>query len=666
MKRLITITVILFTISVPVMVWAAASKEGASSSARGKYLAGQGIIVPPQEVYIDSYIAHINYHYPRPENEVGITLYSGHRQVSSGGQEEIIQIGIQGRELGFEELPPMNLAFVIDRSGSMSGWKMEWVKESFYIFIEKVREQDFVALVVFDDSAQVVLPSTQMNTAANREKFKKAVRRITIGGGTNLVSGLTLGYKEVSSNYNGKYVNRVLFLTDGMGTSTGILDMAQRQRNRGINVSTIGVGTGFDLRLMRDLAENGGGSSRFISDREEMEKTFGSELDRMVVPVANDLYMKLEFLQDVEITGTWGYDGRIKGNTIHYYLSTLHHRDYETILVQVRIPASEITGEVEFARFSLNYSDLRGKKKSLGPYYLSVNFVDTQTPVAGFSDGMVLQSGTMLHFAQALKGIGEMYYSSQIVMDEINQMTNALWEERKDEQDIAYEKITSPAIQELEQSIHPNIKKAIDMTVAMKKEVLNARKRLDNEGFDEQIEILDNYIKIFGKELKMDEQELAEYAMAEEITPPVEERPLEDHIENLFREMTLGLEVKKQGVIAVSGFTAGEEKSSELLSFLNETAILEFSKLDNMKLLDKQAMDAALEEQKLSFTDLMDTSNAISIGEILSANYIVTGSVIEMPGSVLIFGRIINIKTEEIESAAQVIVPKNSEMEALL
>ncbi len=666
MKRLITITVILFTISVPVMVWAAASKEGASSSARGKYLAGQGIIVPPQEVYIDSYIAHINYHYPRPENEVGITLYSGHRQVSSGGQEEIIQIGIQGRELGFEELPPMNLAFVIDRSGSMSGWKMEWVKESFYIFIEKVREQDFVALVVFDDSAQVVLPSTQMNTAANREKFKKAVRKITIGGGTNLVSGLTLGYKEVSSNYNGKYVNRVLFLTDGMGTSTGILDMAQRQRNRGINVSTIGVGTGFDLRLMRDLAENGGGSSRFISDREEMEKTFGSELDRMVVPVANDLYMKLEFLQDVEITGTWGYDGRIKGNTIHYYLSTLHHRDYETILVQVRIPASEITGEVEFARFSLNYSDLRGKKKSLGPYYLSVNFVDTQTPVAGFSDGMVLQSGTMLHFAQALKGIGEMYYSSQIVMDEINQMTNALWEERKDEQDIAYEKITSPAIQELEQSIHPNIKKAIDMTVAMKKEVLNARKRLDNEGFDEQIEILDNYIKIFGKELKMDEQELAEYAMAEEITPPVEERPLEDHIENLFREMTLGLEVKKQGVIAVSGFTAGEEKSSELLSFLNETAILEFSKLDNMKLLDKQAMDAALEEQKLSFTDLMDTSNAISIGEILSANYIVTGSVIEMPGSVLIFGRIINIKTEEIESAAQVIVPKNSEMEALL
>jgi TolB-like protein len=73
-----------------------------------------------------------------------------------------------------------------------------------------------------------------------------------------------------------------------------------------------------------------------------------------------------------------------------------------------------------------------------------------------------------------------------------------------------------------------------------------------------------------------------------------------------------------------------------------------------------------LDEQKLALNDLMDTSNAIEIGKLLTANYILTGSVVEMPGSVMIFGRVINVETAEVESVAQVIVPKNSDVRALL
>jgi hypothetical protein len=66
------------------------------------------------------------------------------------------------------------------------------------------------------------------------------------------------------------------------------------------------------------------------------------------------------------------------------------------------------------ACFSLSYADLRGRKHYLGPYFLKVNFVDMESPVKVFSDGMVLQSGTMLHFAQALRKIGELYYTEQL------------------------------------------------------------------------------------------------------------------------------------------------------------------------------------------------------------------------------------------------------------
>jgi hypothetical protein len=404
-----------------------------------------------------------------------------------------------------------------------------------------------------------------------------------------------------------------------MGESAGILDMAETYKDMGINVSTVGVGENFDLQLMRDLGRKGGGSSRFISDREEMEKTFGSELDRMVVPIANDLNMKLEFLQDVKILGTWGYNNRIEEDTIHYYLSTLHHRDYETILVQVRILSQNLTGEKNLARFSFTYSDVEGNSRHGGPYYLKINFVDIESPVAGFSDGMVLQSGTMLHFARALKEIGRYYYSGQI-------------------------------------------ERSLDITIESQKELKNARLRLDNEGFDDEIEILDNYIDILGGDLEWVERKPVD----EEIAPPVQERSLQESLENLFREMTLDLRTRGMGTIAVSGFTTSEGKTSDLIILLNEMALFEIAGLENMKVIEREKMDTILSEQKLALSDLMDTSNAVEIGKLLTANHILTGSVIEMPGSVVIFGRIINVETAEIESVAQVIVPKNRDVRALL
>jgi len=768
MNRLATLITILLIISVPSIAGAGAAKEEAASPERGRYLAGRGIVIPPQEIYIDSYVSHIDYHYPKPESGVGVSLYSGHRQISTIGQEEVIQIGIQGRETSFEELPPMNLAFVIDKSESMNEQdKMDWVKDAFDIFIERVRDKDFVSLVVFDDEAKVVFPSTRMKSIQERMKFKDAVHSIIPGGGDNLEAGLMFGYQQVQANFRQNYTNRVLLLSDGTEISArlkregarsgdirmsliwhnrndldihviapsgeeiyyghpqsycggeldvdmnvngettkpveniywpregaptgrykvyvqnyayhgkkvhvteytvevmkggelihykgtiygtrersnrvvcefdyrgkvsgeeevpGVLQMAENFKEVGINVSTIGVGENFNLELMRGLADKGGGSSRFISGREEMEKTFGSDLDRAIVPEARDLHMKLEFLQDVEILGTWGYDNRVEGNTIHYYLDTLHHRDYETILVQVRIPPQRYPGATRtknFARFSLSYADLRGRKHYQGPYYLKVNFVDMESPVTGFSDGMVLQSGTMLHFAQALRRIGEFYYTEQL-------------------------------------------QPALDLTISTQKELKNARLRLGNKGFDNEIEILDKYITILGQDLELAETETKRIAMDEEILPPVQERSLEDHIKNLFREMTLDLELKEEGSISISGFITREGKQSDLTTLLNEMALVEVAKLDRIRVIERERLNVILEEQKIALTDLMDTTNAIEIGKLLTANYILTGSVVETTKTVVIFGRIINVETAEIESVAQIIVPKNRDVKALL
>jgi TolB-like protein len=624
MKRLLCIVIVLVCLG-PGVVWAGGAKEASGTKARSSYLSERGMIVPPDEVYIDQYIASVNYQYPIPTSSVlGVYMYSGQRQLSKYGQEEVIQIGIQGGKKEFEDLTPMNLAFVIDRSGSMADAdKLTWVKDAFDIFIQQVRGVDYVSLVIFNDTAQVVFPATRMNSSANRTRFKQVVHSIQPRGSTNIRDGLMLGCLEVMKNLNREYTNRVLFLSDGQDTCGNshrdILDVAQQFCDEGVTISTIGVGASFDLELMVDMAHLGGGSSRFISDREEMEETFGSELDRMVVPLARNLDMTLEFLVDVDILDTWGYENRRIGDTIRYFHPTLHHGDYETILVHIKVHPQRFTGTLDIARFSIHYEDVYGNPHQSGPHILKANFVDIEHPVVGFTDGKILESGTMLHFAQNLKTIGELYH---------------------------YRKTPE------------NLERALEITLNTKKELLNTRMRLDSRGFTDEIRILDQYTDVLSRELYMTDQMLGDIYKDGEITPLTPDRPLEKNLTYLCREIALDLQTKHRGVVAVCDFASQGSAASELPALLTEMAINEISKIDVVTLVEQEKLSSTLQLQGLSPSNLTDTLNAIEVGRLLNADYIMTGIVIETENTFIIFSRLLNVKSEEVASSAQVIASK--------
>ncbi len=623
MKHLLSILIVCAVLA-PASSWSAGAAESASSSARSIYLAQRGLIVPPGEIHIDSHIASVDYHYPTPESSLGVTMYCGNRQISTQGQEEIIQIGIQAGRMEFEKLPPMNLAFVIDHSGSMAeADKLAWVKSSFDIFIERVRPVDYVSLVIFNQNAEVVFPATRMDSRLIRERFRAAVHSIRAEGNTNIRGGLELGGLEVMKNLNREYTNRVMFLSDGQdtcgNTHADILTVADRFHAQGVTLSTIGLGRSFDLELMVQMGKTGGGSSRFISGREEMEKTFGSELDRMVVPVARNLDMTLELLVDADILGTWGYENRRSGNTVRYYLPTLHHGDYETILVQVRIPRQRFSGVMDVARFTVRYEDLYGNPQQSGPHVLQADFV-TGPPVAGFSDGMVLHSGTMLHFAQSLKAIGELYYSDK-----------------------------SPA----------GLERALGLTLESRNELANARMRLDDTGFDKPIAILDSYAQTLGGELRMAAEEIQARRRGAETAPPAPQRSIQDHFVTLCKEIALDLRAKARGVVAVSDFAVQGAVSPRLLSELSDRVSLEITQVRTVRLVRPGAMAAALGSRGFTPADLGDKLNALEVGRALGADYILTGAVMEMTATYVIFSRLLNVRSGEVESAAQVIVAKS-------
>ena len=390
-----------------VVVWSAAAfaagtaAEGASSN-RGAYLSSGGYIIHPNEVKIEQYIAQQDYDYPLPRiGDLNVVTASGLK-----ADRGYILIGLKGRKVPFEELPPLNIAFCIDRSGSMTG-VMPWVKSCFYVFIDRVRNGDVVSLVDMNTNAQVLIPPTRIRNEKDREAFKREVDRIKADGSTDVYAGIRQSYKEVEKNSHSGNVNRVVILTDGMHNfgemkNKDILALASEYRKKGINISSVLLGIEANTGLMVDVAIEGGGSSRFVSDHDEMVKIFETELDRMLVPAARDLDMRLVLAAGVELKETWGYRNTIEENTIRYSLPTLHNGDYETMLAEVSIEQKQ--GIAALGAFYLDYVDLDGRRKSLGPYRIKGD------PSSGddriIADPRVREAEGYLELSRALIDIG--------------------------------------------------------------------------------------------------------------------------------------------------------------------------------------------------------------------------------------------------------------------
>lgn len=360
--------VLLLCVTVHFGLFASASAEGGGSN-RGSYLSSGGYILLPEDIFVEAYIAERDYNYPLPQDEeLNITTATGKKD----GLEYVL-LGLKGKKIPFENVPPLNISFCIDRSGSMSE-VMPWVHASFYIFIDSMRIGDIVSLVDMDTEAQVLIPPMKIQSEEDRRLFKDAVDKIYADGATDVYSGIKKSYEQIELNDTSEYLNRVIILTDGMHNfgkmiNNDIVDLAIEKRKKGINISTIMLGVQAAVGLMTDVAKHGGGSSRFISNHDEMVKIFETELDRMLIPVAREVKIQFELKDGVTLKNTWGYQNNQEGNIINYFLPTLHNGDYETIFSELEI--DKTFEDSEIGTFFITYVDLDGNEKELGSYTIS-------------------------------------------------------------------------------------------------------------------------------------------------------------------------------------------------------------------------------------------------------------------------------------------------------
>ena len=272
--------------------------------------------VPPEAVRIEELINYFHYHYRDPENDLPLAVYTDLSTCPWEPQHWLLRIAVKARALQPEHLPPNNLVFLLDVSGSMDyPNKLPLLQRAFRLLVNNLRPEDRVAIVVYAGSAGLVLPST---SCAEKEKILNALDHLHAGGSTAGGAGIKLAYQVAQAHFIPNGNNRVILATDGdfnMGQSSDE-DMRQlilQEQGSGISLTCLGVGmNNYKDSKLETLARWGSGNFAYIDNQDEAEKVFGEEVVNMLFALAKDTRLHILFdPQQVKAYRLIGYENRL-------------------------------------------------------------------------------------------------------------------------------------------------------------------------------------------------------------------------------------------------------------------------------------------------------------------------------------------------------------------
>ncbi|MCA8832921.1 vWA domain-containing protein [Hymenobacter pini] len=261
----------------------------------------QGQLPPADAVRVEEMLNYFQYDYPQPAATAPepFRIITEQAQCPWNPEHQLVQVALQARQVATDKLPPANLVFLVDVSGSMQGEdRLGLVQQSLRLLTKQLRPQDRVALVVYAGAAGTVLPPT---AGTERATILQAIDNLAAGGSTAGGAGLRLAYQVARQHFNKEGNNRVLLCTDGdfnVGEQSddAMEHLIEQERESGVFLTVLGVGQGnYQDKKMELLADKGNGNYAYLDNLDEARRVLVQQFGGTLFTLAKDVKLQVEF-----------------------------------------------------------------------------------------------------------------------------------------------------------------------------------------------------------------------------------------------------------------------------------------------------------------------------------------------------------------------------------
>lgn len=289
--------------------------------------------------------------------------------------------------------PLVNLALVMDQSGSMNGSKIEQAKAAAIEALTRIGMDDIFSMVVYNTNVHTIVPA---QNPERTQRIIQTIQQIRAGGSTALFGGVSQGAAEIRKNLETDYVHRIILLSDGLANvgprmpeDLGRLGAALIKEN--ISVTTVGVGTDYNEDLMTRLAQKSDGNTYFVESGVDLPRIFAAELGDVLNVVAKKVIVTITLPDNVKPVNIIGREGRIKGKKIELSMNQLYGNQEKYALVEVNIPKSRSGSKILVAKAHVTYENPFNQKREISTGASYASFSSDPEKVTGSTNVNVVK-----------------------------------------------------------------------------------------------------------------------------------------------------------------------------------------------------------------------------------------------------------------------------------